>query len=256
MQLKVPIIQNLLDEEANLTQSNGAALRAWYHAPVFFGPFLFLYAILFFFGLAFLFTLVEIGVINYVFQALGLPPHLAFLALLFSLVGSYFNIPITRVESGAAHSLEVVRHFGIRYRPPARYAGPSTTVAINVGGAIVPLAISTYVLFHWTTVIIPAVIGTAIVALVVHRFARPVPGMGIATPMLIPPLVAAAVGYSLGAAHPDGVAYVCGVLGTLIGADIMNLGKLRDLGAPVASIGGAGTFDGIFLTGIVAVLLA
>ena len=28
------------------------------------------------------------------------------------------------------------------------------------------------------------------------------------------------------------------------------------LGAPVASIGGAGTFDGIFLTGILAVLLA
>ena len=225
-------------------------------APVFFGPFLFLYAILFFFGLAFVFTLIEIGIINYVFQALGLSPHLAFLALLASLVGSYFNIPVAHVESGAAHSLEVVQHFGIRYRPPVRYAGSSTTVAINVGGAIVPLAISTYVLLHWTAVIVAAVIGTAIVALVVHRFARPVPGMGIATPMLIPPVVAALVGWLLGAAHPDGVAYISGVLGTLIGADIMNLGKLRDLGAPVASIGGAGTFDGIFLTGIVAVLLA
>jgi len=225
-------------------------------APVFFGPCLFLYAILFFFGLAFVFTLIEIGIINYVFQALGLSPHLAFLALLASLVGSYFNIPVAHVESGAAHSLEVVQHFGIRYRPPVRYAGSSTTVAINVGGAIVPLAISTYVLLHWTAVIVAAVIGTAIVALVVHRFARPVPGMGIATPMLIPPVVAALVGWLLGAAHPDGVAYISGVLGTLIGADIMNLGKLRDLGAPVASIGGAGTFDGIFLTGIVAVLLA
>jgi uncharacterized membrane protein len=45
-------------------------------------------------------------------------------------------------------------------------------------------------------------------------------------------------------------------MGTLIGADLMNLGRLSELGAPVASIGGAGTFDGIFLTGIVAVLLA
>jgi len=225
-------------------------------APVVFGPFLFLYAILFFFGLAFLFALIEIGIINYVFQALGLSPHLAFLALLASLVGSYFNIPITQVESGPTHSLDVVRQFGIRYRPPVRYAGSSTTVAINVGGAIVPLAISTYVLLHWTAVIVPALIGTAIVALVVHRFARPVPGMGIATPMLIPPVAAAVVGWVLGAAHRDGVAYISGVLGTLIGADIMNLGKLRELGAPVASIGGAGTFDGIFLTGIVAVLLA
>jgi uncharacterized membrane protein len=36
----------------------------------------------------------------------------------------------------------------------------------------------------------------------------------------------------------------------------MNLRKLRGLGAPVASIGGAGTFDGIFLAGIIALLLA
>jgi uncharacterized membrane protein len=42
----------------------------------------------------------------------------------------------------------------------------------------------------------------------------------------------------------------------LIGADLTNLDKVRGLGAPVASIGGAGTFDGIFLTGILAVLLA
>lgn len=49
-------------------------------------------------------------------------------------------------------------------------------------------------------------------------------------------------------------AYVSGSLGTLIGADLLNLDALRGLGAPVASIGGAGTFEGIFLTGIMAVL--
>jgi uncharacterized membrane protein len=42
----------------------------------------------------------------------------------------------------------------------------------------------------------------------------------------------------------------------LIGADLFNLRKIGNLGAPVASIGGAGTFDGIFLNGILAVLLA
>jgi uncharacterized membrane protein len=45
-------------------------------------------------------------------------------------------------------------------------------------------------------------------------------------------------------------------LGTLIGADLMNLGSIQGLHAPVLSIGGAGTFDGVFLTGILAVLLA
>ncbi len=223
-----------------------------------FAPFLFFYVLLFFFGLAFLFVLIQIGIINYVFQALGLSPHVAFLALLVSLIGSYVNIPITRVESGRLHPVEVIEHFGMRYRMPMRYAGESTVVAINLGGAIVPLVISSWVLLHWMSTIMPAIVGTAVVAFVVHRFARPVPGLGIATPMFIPPIVAALVGWLLGSSihHADGVAYVSGVMGTLIGADIMNLGRLRDLGAPVASIGGAGTFDGIFLTGIVAVLLA
>jgi uncharacterized membrane protein len=52
------------------------------------------------------------------------------------------------------------------------------------------------------------------------------------------------------------LAYIGGSLGTLIGADLLNLGNLQGLGAPVASIGGAGTFDGIFVTGILAVLIA
>jgi len=89
----------------------------------------------------------------------------------------------------------------------------------------------------------------------VHLMARPVPGVGIAVPILIPPLVTALVALSLSSWNPAPLAYIAGSLGTLIGADLMNLGKVRDLGAPVASIGGAGKFDGIFLTGVVAVLL-
>jgi uncharacterized membrane protein len=52
------------------------------------------------------------------------------------------------------------------------------------------------------------------------------------------------------------LAYAGGSLGTLIGADLLNLPRIEELGAPVASIGGAGTFDGIFLAGIIAVLIA
>jgi uncharacterized membrane protein len=225
---------------------------------VFFAPFLAFYAIVFFFVLAFFFILLEIHVINYAFVALGLPPEMAFTALLVSLIGSYINIPITRVASGQPHQAEVVRSFGIRYRVPTRYVTDSTIVAVNVGGAIVPVSISAYLLMQMPSIFVPALIGVAIVTAIVHRFAIPVPGMGIATPMLIPPIVAAACGYFLGSSehHRDAVAFISGVIGTLIGADLLNLGKLRDLGAPVASIGGAGTFDGIFLTGIVAVLLA
>jgi uncharacterized membrane protein len=228
---------------------------------MFFGPFLVLYAIVFFFVLAFLFVLLEIGVIHYAFQMVGLPPELAFMALFASLIGSYINIPITRMQSGPVHPVRVVNSFGVRYRVPTRYAGDSTVVAINVGGAVVPVLISIYVLALHPAAILPALMGVIAVALVVNRFARPVPGLGIATPMFVPPVVAALAAWILAgalgmSAHIDAVAYVSGVLGTLIGADLMNLHKISDLGAPVASIGGAGTFDGVFLTGIVAVLLA
>ena len=225
---------------------------------MFFAPFLAFYAIVFFFVLAFFFVLLEIHVINYAFVALGLPPEFAFTALLVSLIGSYINIPITRVARGQPHPAEVVRSFGIRYRVPTRYVTDSTIVAVNVGGAIVPVLISIYLLMQMPAIVVPALIGVVIVTAIVHRFAMPVPGMGIATPMLIPPIVAALCGYFLGSSqhHRDAVAFISGVIGTLIGADLLNLRKLRDLGAPVASIGGAGTFDGIFLTGIVAVLLA
>ena len=45
-------------------------------------------------------------------------------------------------------------------------------------------------------------------------------------------------------------------MGTLIGADLLNLTRLAEIGAPALSIGGAGTFDAVFLTGIIAGLLA
>src|SRR5271170_5080826 len=118
---------------------------------MFFAPFLFLYAIFFFVVLALVFGLLELGAINYAFNALGLPPHAAFWALIFSLLGSYINIPISRIESGdggGPSSPDVVSYFGMRYRVPERpaaargsTAGGATVVAINVGGAVVPLCI-------------------------------------------------------------------------------------------------------------------
>lgn len=105
--------------------------------------------------------------------------------------------------------------------------------------------------------------GVAIVAVITHSVARPIKGVGIATPALVPPLtsVLAAVLLSSAIHIPPAetcrviIAYTGGVLGTLIGADLLNLKKIKNLGAPIASIGGAGTFDGIFLSGFIALLL-
>jgi uncharacterized membrane protein len=83
-----------------------------------------------------------------------------------------------------------------------------------------------------------------------------VPGLGIAVPLFAPPLVTAVVALILSRQRAGPLAYISGSLGTLIGADLLNLDKLQGLGAPIASIGGAGTFDGIFLTGLLAVIYA
>jgi uncharacterized membrane protein len=222
-----------------------------------FAPFLFIYAIFFFFVLVFLFALIQVGLIHYAFEQIGLPPGGAFVALMASLLGSYVNIPLTRIEStGEFRPREIIGNYGIRYRVPQPYKGGSTMIAINVGGAIVPIIVALYVLSHRPELILHALAATAIVTLVTNRLARPIPGIGIGMPMFVPPIAAAIVAYLIAPSHPDAVAYVSGVLGTLIGADLLNLHKIRSLGAPVASIGGAGTFDGIFLTGIVAALLA
>jgi len=75
-------------------------------------------------------------------------------------------------------------------------------------------------------------------------------------PVFVPPLSTAIVALLSSRRYARALAYISGSLGTLFGADLLSLNTMRGLGAPVASVGGAGTFDGIFLTGIPGVLLA
>jgi uncharacterized membrane protein len=84
--------------------------------------------------------------------------------------------------------------------------------------------------------------------------ARVTPGVGIRLPLFIPPILAAVFALILAPSFAAPCAYISGTMGTLIGADLLNLRKMRKLGG-MASIGGAGVFDGIFLVGVVSVLL-
>jgi uncharacterized membrane protein len=187
---------------------------------------------------ALLILLVEVRVLTYAYRKVGVHPRYAFAVMLLSLVGSGVDIPLFAIVSEA----------------PARTPHP-TLVALNVGGALIPILVSLYLLVR-TGMYVRMLIGTAIVAAVVHSLAQLVPGVGIAIPMLVPPIVAAGVALLLAFRRAPPVAYVAGSMGTLIGADLLNLGQITRLGAPVVSIGGAGTFDGVFLTGILAGLLA
>ncbi len=199
--------------------------------------------------------LVEVGILEYAYEKMGIARRYVFAVLLLSLLGSYVNIPVARFPPGEVLSAQEVTAFGMRYVVPVVERWPGTVLCVNVGGALVPLALSIY-LIRRKRLYRSAAVGVAIVTLVVHWLAHPVRGVGIVVPFFVPPIVAALVAVVLARRSAPALAYVSGSLGTLLGADLLNLGRLGDLGAPVASIGGAGTFDGIFITGIVAVVLA
>lgn len=201
-----------------------------------------------------LFFFIQIGLISYAYERLGISAELILPLLLLSVLGSSLNIPLTRIESGPMVSERIVDFFGVRYMIPTLARHQPTVLAVNVGGAVIPTCISLYLLLS-SGLIGRGLVGIIIVSAIVYRLARPIPGVGIAVPMFIPPLVAAITGLVLAPEHAPALAYIAGTLGCLIGADVLNLSKLAGLGAPVASIGGAGTFDGIFFTGIIAVLL-
>ncbi|HEU5017740.1 MAG TPA: DUF1614 domain-containing protein [Pseudolabrys sp.] len=200
-------------------------------------------------------VLVQLGALRYAYLRLGVSPSAALLLLAGSLIGSYFNVPVAQIPGHRIVAGAAVDFFGMQYQVPVLLRQPGTVIAVNIGGAAIPTLMSIYLLLRYELWIRGA-LAVAGVAAFVHWLATPVPGLGIAVPVLGPVIATAIVAVILSREHAAPLAYIAGSLGTLIGADLLNLGDIGALGAPIASIGGAGTFDGIFLTGIAAVLLA
>lgn len=202
-----------------------------------------------------LLVMVQIGLLRYAYMRLGISSGAALLLLAASLIGSYFNVPVAQIPGQRVVTGAVVDFFGMQYQVPVLVDQPGTTIAVNIGGAAIPTVMSLYLLIRYGLWIRGA-IAVAALAAFIHWMATPVPGLGIAVPIFAPALGSAIVAALLARERAAPLAYIAGSLGTLIGADLLNLDRIGGLGAPIASIGGAGTFDGIFLTGIVAVLLA
>jgi len=206
--------------------------------------------------LAGLIILIQLRILRYAYMRLGVGPGAALLLLLGSLIGSYFNVPIAVLPGPPPISSgQIVDFFGMRYVVPVVVESPGTILAVNVGGAVIPALMSAYLVIRYQ-LWLKATLATAAIAIVIHSMATPVPGIGIAVPVFVPVVATAILAFVLSRENAPPLAYIGGSMGTLIGADLLNLDKIGGLGAPIASIGGAGTFDGVFLTGILAVLLA
>jgi len=213
---------------------------------MFFFPIGFLIFISFILFLPILFLLVFFQVVTLGFGKLGLSPEVTILILFLMLLGSIINIPLTRRK---LVYVEERSFFGLFKTTKLRASG----ITINFGGGVLPIFLSFY--FLSKVPLEPILIATFLMVAVSKFFSRPVPGKGIGISAFIPPLFAVLFAVILAPEFAAPCAFISGVLGTLIGADILNLRKAKKLSPGLLSIGGAGVFDGIFLVGIISALL-
>ncbi len=211
--------------------------------------------------LLFLLPLVFAQFMGLALVKLRLDPSVAMFVIVGIFLGSVVNIPITRI---ARHD-EVIAHpyplFGFLDIGSHLQRSPRETIlAVNLGGCVVPTLVAVYEMLQilkdsWIY-LFPIVLAVAINTAVCYRLAKPVKGIGIAMPALVPPLVAALTALLLAPDEAPSVAFVAGVFGPLLGADILHIREIPRIATGMASIGGAGTFDGIVLSGILAAYLA
>ena len=180
----------------------------------------------------------------------------AFLLFALIAIGSLINIPIAERE-GRIVERRYYSFFGIVYRKIER---EKIIIAVNVGGCLIPAILSIKLLISLP--VEAFLVSFLLTTIVTFLCARPVPQVGIVVPMFVAPAVAAlsafisAEIFGLPPLLIPKLAFSSGVLGSLFGADILHLKDIERVGAGIVSIGGAGTFDGIFLTGIFSVIFA
>lgn len=214
---------------------------------MFFFPIGCLIFLLFILLLPILFILGFFHIVTIGFERLGISPEATILILFLMLIGSVVNIPLTRKKM---IYVEEPSFFGLFKTPKLKAQG----LAINLGGAIIPVLLSFYFLIKIP--LGPVIAATILMIFICNFLARFIPGRGIALPAFIPPIFAVLFALILAPQFAAPCAFISGVLGTLIGADILNLKKAQKLSPGLISIGGAGVFDGIFLVGIISALLA
>ncbi|HEY83267.1 MAG TPA: DUF1614 domain-containing protein [Dehalococcoidia bacterium] len=196
-----------------------------------------------------IFLLLFLNIITLSFGQLGLSPEAAVTLLLAMVLGSMVNIPISRRRILYEQPRPLYLRFFFYLPPRVRHQ----VIAVNLGGAVIPVVFALYLLPR--SPLLATLEATIVVIVATRLLAKPVPGVGIVMPAWIPPVISAGLALLLARDNPAPVAYISGTLGTLIGADLLNWPNFKKLGAHLISIGGAGVFDGIFLAGIMAVLI-
>lgn len=219
---------------------------------MFFLPFTLLFVVLLIFFIPLLVMLAYLGIIGFAFSNLGISSEAAFLFYLLSFMLSTVNIPVYRKEMPVPIRTTDSPFDIFLGSVPSIYK--EQIIAVNVGGCILPVLLS----LHLMRKVEPGsfLITFIVVTLVAYLASRAVPGVGIVMPVWISPFTSAITAAIVAPHNPAAVAFSAGVLGTLVGADILHLKDFMRSTPGILSIGGAGVFDGIFLTGIIAAFLS
>src|SRR5215470_6708475 len=168
-------------------------------------PGLFAILVILFVGLI---ILIQLRILRYAYMRLGIGPGAALFLLFASLLGSYFNIPITILPGHSVRSGEIVDFYGMRYVVPLVTAWPGTVLAVNVGGAVIPTLMSTYLVLRYQ-LWLKATIAVLVIAAVIHAMATPVHGVGIAVPVFAPVVITAILAFLLSREYAAPLAYIC-----------------------------------------------
>ncbi len=189
------------------------------------------------------------------FSKLGFSPFTGLAFFFFCLAGSLINLPVHKSKLQYYKEPDDMTRMFNRFLGIRVPVFQQQIIALNIGGAVLPGLLCLSLLQDVdSNAVIPA---TLITTAFSYYLSKPVQGVGIVIPAFIPPIIAAVAALLLAEkGQAPAVAYISGVLGTLIGADILRLHQIRRLGVSFLSIGGAGVFDGIFIVGIISVLLA
>lgn len=211
-----------------------------------------------------LIPLIFLGLIGAAFTRLGFSWISALAVMLLILLGSAVNIPVYTLKRDMVR----IAHGGLSMSDPFTPWAPEevwdTIISVNLGGAIIPVCLAAYLLYSAsplvsTAIVVPVIAGTFGVALITMVSTRAIPGIGLQVPLLIPALSALLIGLAFAGnvgVSASVTAMVCGIFGVLIGGNLAKMRKIRDLGVPVVSIGGAGTFGAMLFCCILPALIA
>jgi len=194
-------------------------------------------------------------------EKLHLDPSTAVMLMIAIFVGGLINIPITTISRGKNVSSNPLAVYGLDgFWPQLQRNTTKTIIAVNLGGCVIPVGLSLYEIWFLASMaphsLALSLLGCTINIVACYFVARPVKGIGIVMPTFASPLIAVTLALLLVPETAPPAAFVIGVIGPLVGADLLHLRDIEATETGIASIGGAGTFDGIILSGIIAAYLA